>query len=253
MNGNFYNKMKKNIFILLFVSTQSLFSQAFKEITYGVFAGGIHSTMTNLPDVIVPKGVYEGYTLEEEGKFGATAGILINWKYPYERISVQTEVSYSNQGTDLNYEDIKGLQYTINFGYSYINVGAQFKYYPLESKGLYVGAGPYVGFNITSDKIKYSSNAQELFRNSGAYFEPDANVEKVLKESLTGKNYFYGMFALGYEFESNLSIGARYTFGLTDVLATEENGHRYSENVNKMSSFSLIIGYSVYFDDLINF
>lgn len=243
--------MKKIIILLLLVSTKSLFAQGDREITYGLFAGGIYSKMSNLPDVIVPKGIYEGYTFTEDGKFGGTAGLVINWKYPYAKVSIQTELSYSGQSTDLNYEDIKGLKYKMTFGYSYINVGAQFKYYPVE--GFYIGAGPYVGFNIASDNIKYTSNAQEVFGGSGAYFEPDANVQKVLKESLTGKNYFYGMLSAGYEFSSNLSIGARYTLGLTDALATEENGHRYSENNNKINSISLIIGYSFDFDDLANF
>lgn len=243
--------MKKIILILLLVSTKSLFAQGDREITYGLFGGGIYSKMSNLPDVIVPKGIYEGYTLKEEGKFGGTAGVFINWKYPYAKVSIQTEISYSGQGTDLNYEDIKGLKYKINFGYSYLNVGAQLKYYPVE--GFYLGVGPYVGFNIASDNIKYSSNSQEIFASSGAYFEPDANVQKVLKESLTGKNYFYGLLSAGYEFNSNFSVGVRYTLGLTDALATEENGHRYSENKNKINSISLIIGYSFDFDDLANF
>jgi hypothetical protein len=243
--------MKKIILLLVLVSTKSLFAQGDREITYGLFGGGIYSSMSNLPDVIVPKGVYEGYTLEEEGKFGATAGIMINWKYPYAKVAVQTEISYSGQATDLNYQDEKGLNYKMTFGYSYINVGAQFKYYPIE--GLYVGIGPYVGFNINSDNIKYTSNGQEVAASTGNYFEPDTTVEKTLKESLTGKNYFHGMFSAGYEFSSNLSIGARYTLGLTDALTTEENGHKYSENKNKINSISLIIGYSFNFDDLANF
>lgn len=243
--------MKKIILLLVLVSTKSLFAQGDREITYGLFGGGIYSKMSNLPDVIVPKGVYEDYTLEEKGKFGGTGGVFINWKYPYAKVSIQTEISYSGQSTDLNYEDIKGLKYKMTFGYSYISIGAQFKYYPVE--GLYVGFGPYVSFNIASDNIKYTSNAQEIFADSDTYFEPDANVQKVLKESLTGKNYFSGMLSAGYEFSSNLSIGVRYTLGLTDALTTEENGHRYSENKNKINSFSLIIGYSFNFDDLANF
>nr|WP_294929579.1 outer membrane beta-barrel protein [uncultured Flavobacterium sp.] len=242
--------MKKIILLILLVSTSKFFAQN-REITYGLFAGGIYSSMSNLPDVIVPKGIYEGYTLEEKGKFGGTGGAFINWKYPYAKVSIQTEISYSGQSTDLNYEDIEGLKYKMTFGYSYINVGAQFKYYPVE--GLYVGFGPYVSFNIAGDNIKYSSNAQEIFADSGTYFEPDANVQRVLKESLTGKNYFSGIFSLGYEFNSNFSIGARYTLGLTDALTTEENGHRYTENKNKINSVSLIIGYSFDFDDLANF
>lgn len=244
-------KMKKIIIILFLIGAKSLSAQGDRRITYGLFVGGMYSKMSNLPDVIVPKGIYEGYTLEEKGKFGPTAGFLINWKYPYAKVSIQTEVSYSQQATDLNYEDVKGLEYKINFGYSYLNTATQFKYYPYQ--GLYVGVGPGVSFNINANNIKYTSNSQELFANSGVYFEPDANVQKVLREALTGKNYFYGIFSAGYEFESNWTVGARYTLGLTDALATEENGHRYSENKNKINSISLIIGYSFDFDDLANF
>jgi hypothetical protein len=243
--------MKKILVLLLLVSTKSVIAQGDRSITYGLFAGGIYSKMSNLPDVIVAKGVYEGYTLKEEGKFGGMGGLLINWKYPYAKVSIQTEISYAGQSTDLNYEDIKGLNYKIAFDYSYINVGAQFKYYPLE--GFYIGAGPYVGFNIASDNIKYTSNSSTLFADSGAYFESDENVQKVLKESLTGKNYFYGILSTGYEFSNNLSLGVRYSMGLTDAVTTEENGQRYRENKNKINNISVIIGYSFDFDDLGNF
>jgi hypothetical protein len=243
--------MNRFLILLFLMSSKLLLAQADREISYGFFAGANYSKMSNLADVIVPNGIYEGYNLNEEAKFGPSGGLLINWKYPYAKISLQTEVSYSNQGTDLNYDDINGLEYKIHFGYSYLNIGAQFKYYPIE--GLYIGAGPYVGFNLTGDNITYTSNSQEIFGDSGVYFEPDATVEKVLKESLTGKNHFYLLFSTGYEFESNLSIGVRYSLGLTDSLATEENGHRFSENKNITNSFSLIIGYSFDFDDLTNF
>ncbi|WP_066336561.1 outer membrane beta-barrel protein [Flavobacterium crassostreae] len=243
--------MKKIILLLLLISSKTIFAQGDREITYGLFVGAIHSTMSNLPDVIVPKGVFKGYTLDTKGKFGTTAGFKINWKYPYAKVSVQTEVLYSNQGTDLNYKDNKGLIYKTNFGYSYLNFGAQFKFYPFE--GFYIGLGPYVGFSLNSDNIHYSSNSAVVFGNSEANFEPDATVEKVLKESLTAKNFFYGTFATGYEFSNNLSIGARYNLGLTDGLTTEENGHRYKENANKINSISLVIGYSFNFDDLGNF
>lgn len=242
--------MKKIILLLLLVSTKTVLAQADREISYGLFAGGIYSGLSNLPDVIVPQGIYEGYTFEEEGQLGGTGGFFINWKYPYAKISIQTEISYSAQNMDLNYQDIKGLQYQMTFENSYISLGAQFKYYPVG--GFYLGIGPYIGFNIAED-IKYTSNAQEMFAHSGVYFEPDNNVEKVLNESLSGKNYFYGMFAAGYEFDSNLSVGARLTLGLTDALATEENGHRFGENLNKINSISLILGYSFDFDDLGNF
>ncbi|MFB9057510.1 outer membrane beta-barrel protein [Mariniflexile ostreae] len=243
--------MKKLTLLIFLFSLKSLYAQGGREITYGLFAGGLYSTMSNLPDVIVPKGVYEGYTLEEKGKFGATAGIMINWKYPYAKISVQPELSYSFQATDLAYEDIHGLNYKMTFAYSYLNAGMQFKYYPIE--GMYVGIGPSMAFNITSDNITYSSNAEDIFGGSGTYYEPDTEVQNVLNASLTGKNYFYGTFSLGYEFNSQFFIGARYALGISDALATEENGHRYQENTNKINSISLYIGYAFDFDDLTNF
>ncbi len=166
-------------------------------------------------------------------------------------MSIQTEISYTGQSTDLDYEDIEGLKYKINFGYQYINFSPQLKYYPLE--GLYLGVGPSISFNISSDNIKYTSNTKDVFANSNAYFVPDSNVQKVLKESLTGKNYFSGIFSLGYEFNSNFFVGARYTLGITDALLTEENGQRYIENNNKTNSISLYFGYSFDFDDQANF
>lgn len=243
--------MNRLLILLFLISSKLLLAQADREITYGFFAGANYSSLSNLQDAIIPNGIYSGYNLDEEAKIGGTGGLLINWKYPYAKISLQTEVSYSKQNTDLNYDDIKGLQYKIHFGYNYLNIGAQLKYYPVE--GFYIGAGPYVGFNLTPDNISYTSNSQELFADSGAYFESDATVEKVLKESFTGKNHFSVMFSTGYEFSSNISIGARYSLGLTDAVATEENGHRFSENKNICSSISLIIGYSFNFDDLANF
>lgn len=243
--------MKKIVILFIFLGTKIMFGQGERRITYGLFAGAINSKMSNLPDVIVPNGIYEGYSLAGEAKIGATAGFLINWKYPYAKVSIQTEISYSSQGTDLNYQDDEGLKYKMNFGYSYINFGTQFKYYPIG--GFYVGVGPSVAFNIASNNIKYSSNSQEIFGNSGADFEPDGNVQRVLKETLTGKNFFSATFATGYEFSSRLSIGARYSLGLTDALTTEENGQSFSENKNKVNSISLIIGYSFDFDDLANF
>lgn len=240
------------LFIFLMLSCASAFAQTKgkrnREISYGIFGGGIYSSLSNLPDVIVPKGLYQGYTLDGEGKFGGTGGFFINWKYPLAKMAIQTETSYSGQGTDLNYEDDEGLEYKMAFNYHYINVGMQLKYYPIG--GIYIGVGPYVGFNVSGDNIKYSSNAQDVFANSGAYFETDDNVQKVLRESLTGRNYFYGMASVGFEFKSNLFISAHYTMGLSDALATEENGHRFTENKNKINSISLRLGYSFYFDDL---
>ncbi|GEM59203.1 hypothetical protein FC1_24410 [Flavobacterium columnare NBRC 100251 = ATCC 23463] len=87
----------------------------------------------------------------------------------------------------------------------------------------------------------------------GVSFTPDPIVQKTLKESLEGTDYFQGIFGIGYEFQNKLVLGFRYHLGLTDALETKENGHRFMDNKNKTNAFSLHIGYKFDFDDSNNF
>ena len=242
--------MRYFLIVLFLFFCKTLHAQPGREIIYGVYVGGISSKMSNLPDVIVTKG-QANYNLVPESRFGFIGGIYLNWKYPYANISVQPEVFYSKQGTNLNYDDIKGLNYKMSFNYSYINTGLLLKYYPFNN--FYIGAGPYLGLNIDRENIVYSSNGQTIGEKSGVYFEPDAVVQKVLKEDLKGNDYFYFMFGMGYEFENKISLGLRYNLGITDGLETQENGQRYIENLNKINSFSFSIGYTFKFDESKNF
>jgi hypothetical protein len=243
--------MKNFISAIFILFTTLVLAQNDRQITYGIFAGGIYSKMDNLPDVIVPKGIYSGYSFDEKSKFGGMGGVFINWKYPNAKLSIQPEISFSFQSTDLKYNDVKGLNYKINFGYQNINTGVLLKFYPIER--LYIGAGPFLGLNITKDAITYTSNGATIGATSGVFFQPDAVVQKSLRESLKGNDHFYFMFATGYEFLNKMTVGARYSLGMTDALSTEENGFRYSENKNRISGFSLYFGYLFDFDDSTNF
>ena len=42
---------------------------------------------------------------------------------------------------------------------------------------------------------------------------------------------------VGYEFDNKLNIGIRYHLGLSDVLETQQNGHRYREQNNMVNAF----------------
>jgi hypothetical protein len=242
--------MKKNLLLLLLASAV-LQAQVRKQISYGLFAGANNSKMNNIAKSIIPQGIYSGFTATEKDKYGFSGGVFANWKYPFANISIYTEASYSKQSTDMNYSDTKGLNYKIGFNYNYLNLGTQFKYYPVDN--WYVGAGPYWAVNLTPKELKYTSNAAEVSANTGLYIEPDSLTEDKLKEAFSGKNHFYMAFSTGYEFENHLIIGARYHLGLSDAIRTEENGFRYSEQNNRIRSFSLFIGYSFDFDDVNNF
>ena len=251
LNKHTFQLMKKNFIILIILTSYYCNSQSFREMSYDMFAGANYSVMSNLPDVIVPKGLYSGYSLEESPVIGITAGVSVNFFYPYAKISIQPQVFFSKQSTDLKYKDDEGLNYNMQFGFSYINVGVLFKYYPVEQ--LYIGAGPNFGLNLNPDGITYTSNGAQMMEETGVYFEPDIVVQKYLKESLSGTNHLFASFALGYEFSNNITICAKYNLGLSDALATEENGFRYTENKNKITSFSLTLGYIFSLDDKHNF
>ncbi|MFX1610566.1 outer membrane beta-barrel protein [Riemerella anatipestifer] len=232
---------------LAFANAQNLA----REITYGAFVGGIYSKMGNIEPAIIPEGIYQGYQTQEKAETSVMAGLFLNWKYPTERISIQPELFYTRQKTDFTYTDVKGLNYTIAFGYNNLNAGFLFKYYLTDK--LYIGAGPYLTLNLDKDALVYTSNGSEMSTKTGVYFEPDAVVQSTLKQSFEGKDYFHTAFALGYEFENGLGIGARYQLGLSDALETQENGHRFKNTNNRVNAISLQISYRFNFDSFNNF
>lgn len=240
-------------FLLFSLGFVSFFSSAqmSREISYGVFAGGIYSKMGEISTMIIPSGIYENYSTTEKGKTSAMGGVFINWKYPDMKLAIQPELYYSSQNTDFNYNDINGFNYTIGLKSNNLNAGFLLKYYPFE--GFYIGAGSYFTFNLNKDQLTYTSNGAEIMSQTGVYFEPDALVQKVLKESLEGKDYFHAAFSLGYEFDNGLNLGARYHLGLGDAMETLENGHRFKNTNNKVGAISLQIGYRFTFDGSNNF
>ncbi|MGA9638685.1 outer membrane beta-barrel protein [Flavobacterium sp.] len=241
----------KRLFILIgFLITSFVNAQYFQEITYGVYVGGNQSKMDNIEPALIPRGIYSGYSTKEVPNIGFTAGFYINWKKNYDsKMSIEADISYSQQYPEFTYENIKDLEYNIKFNYNYLNAGILFKFYPIEN--LYIGAGPTLALNLNPNDMTYTSNGAS--RPGGIDFEPDETVQKVLKESFEGKNFLKATFGLGYEFNSDITIGIRYSLGLSDALETKENGFRYSEVKNKMSSFGISIGYRFHFDETNNF
>jgi hypothetical protein len=65
-------------------------------------------------------------------------GLLINWKYPHAKVSIQTEI-HAGQSTDLNYKDIKGLNYAKLLLITATSMWERSLSITLE--GFYIGAG----------------------------------------------------------------------------------------------------------------
>lgn len=243
--------MRRVVLILLFINSLLSAQNSSKEITYGAMVGANYSKMGGIGEALIPTGVYEGYEVKEKANVGVNVGLFFNWKYPYEKISIQPELYYSKQTTDFEYRDIKDFNYNVSFSYDNLNAGFLFKYYFTDR--LYIGAGPYFTFNLDKDALTYSSNGEDLAKESGAYFEPDVVVQRSLKQAFEGKDYFHAVFALGYEFENRFNIGVRYGLGLSDALETESNGFRFKNTDNKVNTISIHIGYRFEFDGYNNF
>lgn len=234
----------------LLISFCYIKAQYQREITYGASVGGIYSKMDNIAGAIIQDG-YTGYTAKEKAGTGVTGGFFLNWSYPTEKIAFQPELFYSSQKTDFQYADVKGLNYNVKLNYQNLNFGFLFKYYFTER--LYIGAGPFLTLNLVKDNLEYTSNGQTLSAQSGVYFEPDIVVQRTLKQAFEGKDYFHAGFAAGYEFDNGINLGLRYSLGITDAWATQENGHRFRETKNKVNAYSVQVGYRFDFTGTNNF
>lgn len=241
----------KHFFISISILISSLVNaQYFQEITYGLHVGANRSTVNNIEPTLIPEGIYSGYSTQENPAIGITAGFFINWKKKHDSLmGIEGDISYSKQSPVFTYENIKDLQYDVKFNYNYLDAGVLFKLYPVEK--LYIGFGPTLALNLSPNNLTYTSNGDT--RPGGITFDSDAVVQKVLIESLEGKNYFKATFGLGYEFNSDIIIGVRYHLGLSDAIETKNNGFRFTETNNKINSFSIRIGYRFHFDESRNF
>lgn len=117
----------------------------------------------------------------------------------WKKFFIQPELLFSAQGAKFEYDDARDFKINLN----YINIPVLAKYYI--TKEFNVEAGPQLGFLVSSKNIS-NENSVDLGFNLGA----------------------------GYNFTDNISVGIRYTVGLSDV-------YEYANN-NDIDGFG-------YFDD----
>lgn len=237
--------MKRSLLVFMFLFSFYAQAQFDVDLTYGVKGGGTWSKISNLPEMIVSEDYYTNYSLKGKPRWGATAGLFLNYKFPDTRIALQPELMYTMQGGDLEYSDIKGLNYTMEFKYNYIALTSLVKVYV--AGGFNVGAGPVLSFNLTPNNIEYKSNQADFG------FGDDIQTRQALRNVIKGKTDFALALNLGYEFENGLMIDARYNLGLTDMIETQVNGYKFIENSNKSSVIMLTVGYAFNFDSRRNF
>lgn len=164
--------------------------------------------------------------MDLKSRFGFNLGGFVEIKFS-EKFALQPEVLYSTQGAKFKnvgaFVDEAFYTGDINFNLAYVNIPVMFKYYAAEKFS--VEAGPQIGI-LTSAKTKTKLDGFSR------------TVEQDAKDFFESIDFGLNLGA-GYDFTENLSVGARYNIGLSNILKTEAGDNSKLHN----GVFSLSVGY----------
>lgn len=238
--------MKKQLLQILFLSVMvgTTIAQPNRNsddnfLRFGLTVGGVNTSISGLSKVLVSESYYTGYTFKNNPQWGFTGGIFINYKFTETVSALYAELSYSPLATDLHYSDINNFEYDFKVEYQYISLELWYKAYIF--KGLYLGTGPRVGFNLTPGSIFYTSNGENLYG-------PDIRIQQQMRDVLKGRDNFSFVIGMGYDFGDGIAIGVRYYQGIGDVMSTEVNNFNFIENRNTSRIYQFSLGYSFPYD-----
>ncbi|MEJ8605190.1 outer membrane beta-barrel protein [Riemerella anatipestifer] len=211
-------------------------SQYMDNLTYGVKVGGLHSTITNLPEMIVGRDHNKTlFSIDSKGAYGAEGGLFLNYKLPHSRVAIQPEFLYRKAGDRVVYHNqMTGQEYTLDFNYSYLVFGASLKVYPY--KGINFGVGGFYAKSLTPSALEYTSN-----ENGGRY---DTNYRQFYRDGIVGKDDFNLSFSVGYELSQAFHFEARYYLGVGDMISNRSTSFQFLENTNRNSVMTLSLGYN---------
>ena len=136
---------------------------------------------------------------------GATYNIGVN-----ESLAIQPELLYSTAGAKASTGDGE-------LNLSYIDIPVMVQYNISSVQGLSLEVGPQIGFLVAAED------------------QDENDLSDSYKSTNIGLNV-----GVGYSLESGLSFGARYNYGLTDII--DVNGG----NETKTNGFLLSVGYTVF-------
>jgi hypothetical protein len=186
--------MKKITFITLLVLFSISYVNA-QDIKYGVKGGlNLSSVSTNT----------QGDTKSKLGvHLGGVAEISLNDKF-----SLQPELLFSTQGAKIEFEGDDFIYFDGDketWKLNYINIPVMAKYYVKDNFSL--EAGPQIGF-LLSAKLDYDYVESDNW-------EAESGKEDI-KDQLKGTDFALN-FGTGYDLNENMSIGIRYSVGLSNI------------------------------------
>ncbi|MDR2534307.1 MAG: PorT family protein [Tannerellaceae bacterium] len=127
--------------------------------------------------------------------FGISANLMLTSQW-----GIETGLIYSMQGKNFN---------QLSPSLDYINIPLMAKFYLTdyytESRGLYLVAGPQIGFIAVMDKVGYIKGYEGMLM-------PDAITKEFDAAAIIG---------IGYELESGLTLSANLNFGIVNIAKDE--------------------------------
>ncbi len=197
--------MKKTLVILTFFAFLSSYAQ---KINFGIKAGLNLSTLTADADKIMSSST------------GFHAGAFVEFK-ALGKIAVQPELLFSAQGAKFEGKDVSSvLESTQKM--DYVVVPVMLKYYVLSVGGLFLEAGPQVGFLVS---------AKNEVQNKLTNVSTTEDIKDATKGLDTSVN-----FGVGYDILDKIVVQTRYSLGLTNVSEADEV-------TSKNGVFQLSLGY----------
>ncbi|WP_010251035.1 porin family protein [Myroides injenensis] len=170
-----------------------------KNTVFGAKAGYNLSSITSYEDFNVKSGFHIGAVSET---------------FMSSKLALQIELLFSTLGAELETVDYLPNNYTGKFTLNYINIPVMAKYY-LTNK-FTIHFGPQVGFLVYK---KYELDGTKK------------DINRIINNADFGLNA-----GLGYEFNNNIFIETRGSFGVTKVLSQD-----YGNNRN--IAFQVSLGY----------
>jgi len=191
----------KKIFIAASIVIFSALS-ASAQISIGAKAG------LNVSNV---KQKFDGDTYKNDARLSGHLGAYLVYNFQ-DNMAFQPEFVFSGEGASIDDSDVK-------LALTYLNIPLLFRYNFTEQ--LSAVTGPQIGF-LLSAKAKDDGDSNDV------------------KDSFKGTNISWGLGAQ-YDLSSNLNVGLRYNFGLSDI------GDDGSSDVKtKASTLQISLGYTFY-------
>lgn len=218
MKSTFINRTKTILIILLITRCLSISAQEYSAygvtsndvVTFGIKAG------VNLSNQILDfnKEAF-GFNVNASSITLFHAGVFGNIPLS-ERVSMQPEIIYSMEGSEIDLDVIKFKQ-TL----SYINVPALVSVKLFKSlKNLSVLGGPQFGF-LVKDELNIDNDDVEILDSEYKTFELSA------------------VLGVEYSILQDLSLGARYNYGINDISNTNDSSI-------KNSTFQFYLAYKLF-------